>query len=46
MGFDLLSDDPGQKAALIEMLSSRIPDETASLKFLDTMTDWINAEGV
>ncbi len=45
MGIDLLSDDSGQKAALIETVSSKIPSESMSLKFLDTMTDWINAEG-
>ncbi|HQG33100.1 MAG TPA: DUF4388 domain-containing protein [Deltaproteobacteria bacterium] len=44
MGLDLLSDDSNQKAALIESLSSKIPDENMSLQFLDTMTDWINAE--
>lgn len=46
MGIDLLTEDPGQKAALIETISSRIPSEDMSLQFLDTMTDWINAEGV
>jgi len=45
MDLDLLADDVGQRAALIETLSSRIPDEEMSLKFLDTMTDWLNAEG-
>jgi hypothetical protein len=45
MGYDLLSDDAGQKAELIETLSNRIPSEPISLAFLDTMTDWINAEG-
>jgi hypothetical protein len=44
MGLDLLSDDSNQRAALIETLSSKIPDENMSLQFLDTMTDWINAE--
>jgi hypothetical protein len=46
MGYDLLSDDSSQKAELIETLSNRIPSEPLSLAFLDTMTDWINAEGV
>lgn len=45
MGLDLLSDDADQKAALIETISSKIPSEAMSLQFLDTMTDWINAEG-
>lgn len=45
MGFDLVSDDTNQKAALVESISSKIPDEKMSLQFLDTMTDWINAEG-
>lgn len=45
MGVDLLSDDAGQKAALIETISSKIPSESMSLQFLDTMTDWINTEG-
>lgn len=45
-GVDLLSDDAGEKAALIETISSKIPSESMSLQFLDTMTDWINAEGV
>ncbi|MBN2299244.1 MAG: DUF4388 domain-containing protein [Deltaproteobacteria bacterium] len=45
MDLDLLADDVGQRAALIETLSSKIPDERMSLKFLDTMTDWLNAEG-
>jgi len=45
MGFDLLSDDSEQKAVLIETISSKIPSETMSLQFLDTMTDWINSEG-
>ena len=45
MDLDLLSDDVGQRAALIETISSKIPDEKMSLKFLNTMTDWLNAEG-
>ncbi|MFY9399496.1 MAG: DUF4388 domain-containing protein [Desulfomonilia bacterium] len=45
IGVDLLADDLEQKATLIETLSSRIPDESMSLKFLDIMTDWIHAEG-
>ncbi|HNY66294.1 MAG TPA: DUF4388 domain-containing protein [Deltaproteobacteria bacterium] len=45
MGYDLLSDDTGHKAELIETLSNKIPSETMSLAFLDTMTDWLNAEG-
>ena len=45
MDLDLLSDDVGQRAALIETISSKIPDEEMSLKFLDTMTDWLHAEG-
>jgi len=45
MDLDLLSDDVGQRAAMIETLSSKIPDEEMSLKFLDTMTDWLNTEG-
>jgi len=44
MDIDLVSDDIGQKAALIETLSSRIPDENMSLMFLDTMTDWLKSE--
>lgn len=46
MGIDLLADDMEKKAALIETISSRIPSESMSLQFLDTMTDWINAEGM
>lgn len=46
MGLDLLADDLEQKAALIETLSSKIPSETMSLQFLDTMTDWISAEEI
>ncbi|MDT8271863.1 MAG: DUF4388 domain-containing protein [Desulfomonilia bacterium] len=45
MGIDLLSDTMEQKASLIETLSSRIPDERMSLKFLDDMTDWLKADG-
>ena len=45
MDLDLLADDMGQRAALIETISSKIPDEGMSLKFLDTMTDWLNTEG-
>jgi hypothetical protein len=45
MGYDLLSDDAGHKAELIETLSNKIPSEAMSLAFLDTMTDWINGEG-
>lgn len=45
MGFDLLSDDAGQKAEIIETISNKIPSEPMSLAFLDTMTDWINTEG-
>ncbi|MGO9147106.1 MAG: DUF4388 domain-containing protein [Desulfomonilia bacterium] len=41
---DLLSDSTDQKAFLIETLSSKIPDERMSLKFLDAMTDWLKAE--
>jgi hypothetical protein len=44
MDLDLISDDIGQRAALIETISSKIPDEQMSLKFLDTMTDWLGAE--
>ncbi|HON38759.1 MAG: DUF4388 domain-containing protein [Desulfomonilia bacterium] len=46
MNLDLLADDVEQKAALIETLSSKIPSETMSLKFLDSMTDWINTEDI
>lgn len=46
MGIDLLAEDLEQKAALIETISSRVPSETMSLKFLDIMTAWIHAEGV
>lgn len=46
MSLDLLADDLEQKAALIETLSSKIPSETMSLQFLDTMTDWINTEDI
>lgn len=45
MGIDLLSDTIVQKSALIETLSSRIPDERMALKFLDSMTDWLKSEG-
>jgi hypothetical protein len=41
---DLLSDSTDQKAFLIETLSHKIPDEKMSLKFLDSMTDWLKAE--
>jgi hypothetical protein len=41
---DLLSDSTDQKAFLIETLSSKIPSEKMSLKFLDAMTDWLKAE--
>jgi hypothetical protein len=41
---DLLSDSTDQKAFLIETLSSKIPNEKMSLKFLDAMTDWLKAE--
>lgn len=45
MDIDLLADDVGQRSALIETISSKIPDEVMSLKFLDTMTDWLHTEG-
>ncbi len=45
MGLDLLSDDLDQRAALIETLSSKIPDETMALNFLNTMTDWLRTGG-
>ena len=45
MDLDLLADDIGQRAALIETISSKIPDEVMALKFLNTMTDWLNTEG-
>ncbi|HHO76123.1 MAG TPA: DUF4388 domain-containing protein [Deltaproteobacteria bacterium] len=45
MDLDLLAEDVGQRAELIETLSSKIPDEGMSLRFLDTMTDWLNTEG-
>ncbi|HPE44681.1 MAG TPA: hypothetical protein PK380_02310, partial [Deltaproteobacteria bacterium] len=41
---DLLTDSTDQKAYLIETLSSKIPNEKMSLKFLDAMTDWLKAE--
>ncbi|HVN72193.1 MAG TPA: DUF4388 domain-containing protein [Desulfomonilia bacterium] len=41
---DLLADSTDQKAFLIETLSSKIPNERMSLKFLDAMTDWLKAE--
>jgi hypothetical protein len=41
---DLLSESTDQKAFLIETLSSKIPSEKMSLKFLDAMTDWLKAE--
>lgn len=41
---DLLSDSTDQKAYLIETISSKIPNEKMSLKFLDAMTDWLKAE--
>ncbi|MCD6571095.1 MAG: DUF4388 domain-containing protein [Deltaproteobacteria bacterium] len=42
---NLTTDDVEGLASLIEMLSSKIPEETMSLKFLDTMTDWLKLEG-
>jgi hypothetical protein len=44
LDIDLLSDGIDQKAFLIETLSNKIPDEQMSLKFLDSMTDWLKAE--
>lgn len=44
LNVDLLSEDVGQRSALIETLSSKIPDEGMSLKFLDTMTEWLHGE--
>jgi len=44
LDIDLLSDSTDQKAFLIETLSHKIPDEKMSLKFLDSMTDWLKAE--
>lgn len=41
---DLLTESTDQKAFLIETLSSKIPNERMSLKFLDAMTDWLKAE--
>jgi DNA-binding MarR family transcriptional regulator len=41
---DLLSDHTEHKALLIETLSSKIPHEKMSLKFLDAMTDWLKTE--
>ncbi|MEA2101917.1 MAG: DUF4388 domain-containing protein [Thermodesulfobacteriota bacterium] len=42
MDLDLLNDNMDSRASLIETLSSRIPGESLSLNFLDTMTDWLN----
>ena len=44
MDIDLLADDVGQRSSLIETISSKIPDEVMSLKFLNTMTDWLHTE--
>lgn len=41
---DLLTESTDQKAFLIEILSSKIPNEKMSLKFLDAMTEWLKAE--
>jgi hypothetical protein len=41
---DLLTESTDQKAFLIETLSSKVPNERMSLKFLDAMTDWLKAE--
>ena len=41
---DLFADSTDEKAFLIETLSSKIPNERMSLKFLDAMTDWLKAE--
>ncbi|HOD69848.1 MAG: hypothetical protein BWZ01_00051 [Deltaproteobacteria bacterium ADurb.BinA179] len=46
MNIDLLAEDLEQKAALVETISSKIPSESMSLKFLDTMTDWIHTEAM
>jgi len=45
MGFDLLADDMDQRAALIESIHSKIPDETMAMDFLNAMTNWLRAEG-
>lgn len=45
MDIDLLADDVGQRASLIETISSKIPDEMMALKFLNAMTQWLHTEG-
>jgi hypothetical protein len=45
MGIDMLSDDMDQRAALIETIHSKIPDETMAMDFLNAMTNWLRAEG-
>ena len=44
LSIDLLSDNTDQKAYLIETLSNKIPEEKMSLRFLDSMTDWLKSE--
>jgi hypothetical protein len=44
LDIDLFSDSTDHKAFLIETLSNKIPDEHMSLKFLDSMTDWLKSE--
>jgi hypothetical protein len=41
MGVDLLSDNMDQRAALVETIHSKIPDERMALDFLNTITDWL-----
>lgn len=41
MGVDLLSNNMDQRAALIETIHSKIPDERMALDFLNTITDWL-----
>lgn len=45
MGFDLFADDMEQRAALIETIHSKIPDEGLALQFLNSMTNWLRAGG-
>ena len=41
---DLLSDDAAQRAAFIDTLHNKIPDEELALKYLNMMTIWIKTE--
>lgn len=43
-GKNLLNEDTDQRAAFIETLHNKIPDEELALKFLNMMTIWIKTE--